>query len=202
MKIVSIVISVTSVGATQGVGTEEAASFSSGGFSDIFPIPSFQSAAVAEYLEVIGDLNSGKFNGAGRGFPDVAFNGVDFNIIVNGDTMKVDGTSCSTPSLAAFIGLIDTELMDAHEPVLGWLNTFLYQAGPNAIVDITSGDNPGCGTNGFPTERGWDPVCHFRFTIHRSCRANSFFDLRSLVWALPCLTHFCRLLWSFSEARG
>lgn len=24
--------------------------------------------------------------------------------------------------------------------------------------DITDGSNPGCGTNGFPTAPGWDPV--------------------------------------------
>lgn len=48
----------TAVGATQGV-PETAASFSSGGFSNIFAQPSFQSDAVATYLTALGKTNSG-----------------------------------------------------------------------------------------------------------------------------------------------
>ena len=28
----------------------------------------------------------------------------------------------------------------------------------NAFNDIKNGSNPGCGTDGFPTAPGWDPV--------------------------------------------
>lgn len=62
----------TSVGSTDGV-PETAASFSSGGFSNIFPVPDYQSSAVSNYLSQLGSTNSGLFNTTGRGFPDVRF---------------------------------------------------------------------------------------------------------------------------------
>jgi tripeptidyl-peptidase-1 len=40
---------------------------------------------------------------------------------------------------------------------LGWLNPLFY-ANPTAFNDITSGDNPGCHTQGFQAAVGWDPV--------------------------------------------
>lgn len=150
--------SVTSIGATQGVGTETAASFSSGGFSNIFAQPSFQSSAVSSYLTKLGNTNSGKFNTSGRAFPDIAFNGVDFNIVFDAEEGTVDGTSCSTPSFAAVVALINSQLIAAGKPTLGFLNPFIYSTASSAFTDITTGDNPGCGTNGFPATTGWDPV--------------------------------------------
>ena len=44
---------------------------------------------------------------------------------------------------------------------LGFLNPFLYSTGASALNDITSGDNPGCDTDGFPAIPGWDPVTGF-----------------------------------------
>lgn len=46
--------------------------------------------------------------------------------------------------------------------MLGFLNPFLYQTGfsqntNNAFFDITTGSNPGCGTDGFYAQAGWDP---------------------------------------------
>jgi tripeptidyl-peptidase-1 len=38
--------------------------------------------------------------------------------------------------------------VDAHLVVLS----------PQAFNDITSGNNPGCNTNGFSASKGWDPV--------------------------------------------
>lgn len=29
---------------------------------------------------------------------------------------------------------------------------------PGAFFDVTSGNNPGCGTSGFSATSGWDPV--------------------------------------------
>lgn len=136
-----------------------AASFSSGGFSNIFAIPSYQSTAVSGYLSSIGDTNEGLFNRSGRAFPDVAFNGVDFNIIYNGEQSLVDGTSCSSPSFAALVSLINSELIASSLPTLGFLNPLIYSTGASAFTDITSGNNPGCGTDGFSAAKGWDPVC-------------------------------------------
>jgi len=41
---------------------------------------------------------------------------------------------------------------------LGWLNPWLYGIGRTGFNDITSGSNPGCGTDGFSAIVGWDPV--------------------------------------------
>lgn len=48
----------TAVGATQSV-PETSAAFSSGGFSNTFSQPSFQSSAVSAYLTALGNTNSG-----------------------------------------------------------------------------------------------------------------------------------------------
>ena len=149
----------TSVGATQltSATAETAASFSSGGFSNYFGIPSYQASAVSSFLTTLGSTNSGKFNASGRGFPDVAAIGVDLEIIVGGQLGGVDGTSCSSPVFASVISLINDQLVAKGKSPLGFLNPFLY-ANPGAFKDITSGSNPGCNTNGFKAVKGWDPV--------------------------------------------
>jgi tripeptidyl-peptidase-1 len=53
----------TSVGATTGINPEKAALFSSGGFSNYFGIPSYQSKAVKSYITGLGTTNSGKVRG-------------------------------------------------------------------------------------------------------------------------------------------
>ncbi|KAK0186035.1 family S53 protease-like protein [Armillaria mellea] len=147
---------VTSVGATQGVD-ETSASFSSGGFSNIFARPSYQASSVTAYLTALGSTNSGRFSTTGRGFPDVAAQGSNIKIVDGGQTGLVSGTSASSPIFASIISLINDRLIAAGKPALGFLNPFLY-ANPTAFFDITTGNNPGCGTNGFPARAGWDPV--------------------------------------------
>lgn len=152
----------TSVGATAltssaAAHTETAANFSSGGFSDIFAAPSYQASAVQTYLAGLGSANKGKFNPAGRAYPDVAAIGHNLGIVVDGELQGVDGTSCSTPIFASIVSLINDELIGNGKSPLGFLNPFLY-ANPQAFFDVTTGDNPGCGTNGFPASKGWDPV--------------------------------------------
>ncbi|OCH90805.1 family S53 protease [Obba rivulosa] len=148
---------VTSVGATQGSSPEVAASFSSGGFSTLFAIPSYQADDVSSFLSSIGNTNSGKFNSSGRAFPDISAQGVDVVIVFEGETGTVDGTSCSTPISASIIALVNDKLAAAGKPPLGFLNPLFY-ANPSVFTDITSGDNPGCDTNGFSAQAGWDPV--------------------------------------------
>ena len=156
----------TSVGATalnvtmqgnQLIGTETAADFSSGGFSNYFAAPSYQSSAIRSYLSALGKTNKGKFNTTGRGFPDVSTQGVNFEIVVDGSVEGVDGTSCASPTFASIIALVNDRLIAAGKSPLGFLNPFLYM-NPGAFNDITTGDNPGCNTNGFPASKGWDPV--------------------------------------------
>ncbi|THH32196.1 hypothetical protein EUX98_g1969 [Antrodiella citrinella] len=146
----------TSVGATSSV-PETSASFSSGGFSTVFTQPSYQASAVSAYLSALGNTNSGKFTKTGRAYPDVSAIGDGVEIVLSGKTTSVSGTSCSSPIFASLISLINDRLIAEGKSPLGFLNPFLY-ANPQAFNDITTGDNPGCNTNGFPAKAGWDPV--------------------------------------------
>ncbi|KAF7299343.1 Tripeptidyl-peptidase sed3 [Mycena indigotica] len=148
----------TSVGAVSGIPpSETAASFSSGGFSRVFTQPSYQTTAVQAYLSALGNTNAGKFTPTGRAFPDVAAQGVDFDIISGGTLEGVSGTSCSSPSFASVVGLINDRLIAAGKSPLGFLNPFFY-ANPGMFNDVTLGHNTGCNTNGFAARAGWDPV--------------------------------------------
>ncbi|KAK0501997.1 family S53 protease-like protein [Armillaria luteobubalina] len=142
--------------ATQGVA-ETAAGLSAGGFSNIFARPSYQASDVSTYLTALGSTHAERFNTSGRGFPDVAAQGMYVEIVYGGQTVPVNGTSCSSPIFASVVSLINDRLIAAGKPVLGFLNPFLY-TNPTALFDITTGSNPGCGTSGFPAGAGWDPA--------------------------------------------
>lgn len=157
MLINFLFISLTSVGSTQGIN-EQAADFSSGGFSNIFAQPDYQKDAVATYLKTLGNTNSGLFNTKGRAFPDVSAQGVNFVVDVAGQGQGVSGTSASSPTFAAVVALLNDELLNQGKSPLGFLNPMLYSTGAAALNDITKGSNPGCGTQGFPAAAGWDPV--------------------------------------------
>lgn len=84
---------VTSVGATYGINPEIASELSQGGFSDYFSRPSYQDEAVEQYLN---QLPSGQWRGLfdrnGRGFPDVAAQGMRYHIVHRGQQKQVSGT--------------------------------------------------------------------------------------------------------------
>ncbi|RDX41878.1 family S53 protease [Lentinus brumalis] len=148
----------TSVGGTQGFTPEVAAPFSGGGFSNIFARPDYQSTAVEGYLDALGGTNAGLFNSTGRAFPDVSAQSVNFITRINGVFGLLEGTSASTPTFASVVALLNDALLNAGKPPLGFINPLLYSQGAVALNDITSGSNPGCGAQGFPTMEGWDPV--------------------------------------------
>ncbi|KAJ3729993.1 peptidase S8/S53 domain-containing protein [Lentinula guzmanii] len=150
---------VTAVGATTGIAPEVAVNEfpSGGGFSRLFPQPSYQTSAVSAYLAKIGSTNAGLFNASGRAYPDVAAQGEGFQVVVGGRVESVGGTSCSSPTFAGVIALLNDFKLSQDGTTLGFLNPLLY-ANPSALNDVTSGSNPGCGTNGFTTSAGWDPV--------------------------------------------
>ncbi|KAJ7845315.1 subtilisin-like protein [Mycena leptocephala] len=148
---------VTSVGGTF-FQPPTAFTSSSGGFSNYFPIPSWQATDVAAYLATIGDENSGLYNPAGRGFPDVAS---EFEVyIVNaGGVTSIGGTSCASPIFASFIAFVNDRLIAANKPVLGFLNPLLYSTGKGGLDDVTVGGSSGCGSAvGWPATTGWDAV--------------------------------------------
>lgn len=83
---------VTSVGGTVNVTPEVAWDGSSGGFSSYFARPSYQDAAVTEYLDTQVSASTQAYYGqytnfSGRGFPDVAGHSVspDYEVIYAGE---------------------------------------------------------------------------------------------------------------------
>ena len=148
---------VTSVGGTTSY-PEKAVSFSTGGFSDYFPRPDYQKGEVASFLSQLNDTYSGLYNTTGRGFPDVSAQASNFLVVVSGYSQPVSGTSASSPAFAGVISNLNDYLLTQGKPSLGFLNPWLYKKGFNALNDIISGNNPGCGTKGFSAIKGWDPV--------------------------------------------
>ncbi|KAJ7572670.1 family S53 protease [Mycena floridula] len=148
---------ITAVGSTTGISPEVAANFSSGGFSNAFGQPDYQSTAVSAYLATLGSTNSGLFNASGRAFPDVSTQGQNVAIVNGGKAASVAGTSCSSPIFTSVVALINDKLISSGKSPLGFLNPFLY-AHPEMFTDVTEGSNPGCSTQGFPAAAGWDPV--------------------------------------------
>ncbi|KAH0345038.1 tripeptidyl-peptidase 1 precursor, partial [Aureobasidium melanogenum] len=154
---------VTAVGGTAGFEPEVAVSrFGSGaGFSNYFPMPTYQMNAVDGYLDRIGNLYAGLYNRSGRGYPDVAAQGNHDVIVWEGNVTTIGGTSASSPTFAAVIALVNDALIAAGKPPLGFLNPWLYGGAFAALTDITVGSSIGCNTSGFPAETGWDAVTGF-----------------------------------------
>ncbi|TFY60356.1 hypothetical protein EVG20_g7447 [Dentipellis fragilis] len=154
---------VTAVGSTI-YNNETAAYFSSGGFSNVFATPSYQSSSpyVSNYLKTLGNTYKGRYNASGRAFPDVATIGDYVAIVYEGIDQQEGGTSCSAPMFASVVALLNSELLAAGKSVLGFLNPLLWSGKfDGALNDVTTGSNPGCGSNGFSAGAGWDPVTGF-----------------------------------------
>ncbi|KAH8980738.1 subtilisin-like protein [Lactarius hatsudake] len=148
----------TTVGGTTDYDPEVAAPLSGGGFSDHFPRPAYQDVAVPAFLERLGTQYAGLYSPEGRGIPDIAAQALKFSIFLRNAGILVEGTSCSTPTVAGVISLLNDYLITNGRPPLGFLNIRLYDDGIAGLNDIRSGSNPGCGTNGFSAVPGWDPV--------------------------------------------
>jgi tripeptidyl-peptidase-1 len=113
---------------------------------------------------------------SGRAYPDVAAQGLGFQVVVGGSVISVGGTSASSPvchlascahlltdsfdvtqTFAGVISLINDFRLAKGKASLGFLNPIIY-AHPTGFNDIISGSNPGCSTTGFTARAGWDPV--------------------------------------------
>ena len=178
-RILILALSVTSVGATNGIFPETAADFSGGGFSNYFPRPSYQDAQVNAFLSGLNDTYAGLYNATGRAYPDVAAQGVNFEISWLWYPEYATGTSCATPTVASIVSLINDRLIAAGKPVLGFLNPWLYSNASSAFTDIVSGNAAGCGTNGWSAVEGWDPVCRSYMAMMINVSDGLFTDLRS-----------------------
>lgn len=133
---------------------------SGGGFSNIFPIPSYQAAAVQSWFtNYPPPYGSDRFNNsrATRAYPDISANGANFVAAVDGTFALVYGTSASTPVVASIFALVNEARMDVGKGSVGFVNPALY-AHPAVLNDVVLGGNLGCGTAGFQAVPGWDPV--------------------------------------------
>ncbi|KAF4635294.1 hypothetical protein G7Y89_g2815 [Cudoniella acicularis] len=169
---------VTSVGATFHY-PEEALYFSSGGFSNRFPRPSYQDTAVKDYLSILGPTQwSSLYNASGRGFPDISAQGYNFSIMEKDpttgiiSTIMVAGTSASAPTVAGIVALLNNARLQVGQKPLGFLNPWLYGAGKAGLTDVVLGGSRGCTGrdiySGLPSPlvphaswnatKGWDPV--------------------------------------------
>ncbi|KAH9176106.1 subtilisin-like protein [Lactarius sanguifluus] len=119
-------VRVTSVGGTTSQDPEIAASISGGGSSNNFPRPPYQAEAVPPFLQTIGNIPYG------RGLPDIAAEAIN------------------PVTVAGIISLLNDYRISKGKPPLGFLNPWLYDRAFPDLNDITSGRNPGCGTDGSP----------------------------------------------------
>ncbi|KAI1314045.1 peptidase S8/S53 domain-containing protein [Xylaria venustula] len=150
-----------------------------GGFSNVFPLPEYQSAAIASYYaEHDPGYNSSRYNDsqAARGFPDVAVAAQNFVTGIDGGFQAFTGTSAAAPTFGAMITLINGERIKAGKGPVGFLNEVLY-AHPEVFDDITEGHQSGCGTEGFQAVDGWDPAS--------GLGAPNFVKLKEVLMDLP-----------------
>ncbi|KAF9448952.1 subtilisin-like protein [Macrolepiota fuliginosa MF-IS2] len=149
---------VTTVGGTTRVNPEIAVSFSGGGFSRYFATPSYQTTAVTNYINFLGNTFNGLYNKTGRAYPDVSAQGNGFQVVIGGTTSSVGGTSASSPTVAGVFALLNDFRLSQGKSTLGFVNPLLYSTASTGFNDITAGANAGCGTSGFSARAGWDPV--------------------------------------------
>jgi tripeptidyl-peptidase-1 len=98
---------------------------------------------VASYVQKLGQQWKGLYNAAGRGFPDISAQGVNFVIYDSGRSKKISGTSASAPAIAGMIGLLNAQRIQTGKPALGFLNPWIYQSGADMLTDIVNGGSTG-----------------------------------------------------------
>ncbi|CAG8974177.1 hypothetical protein HYALB_00011785 [Hymenoscyphus albidus] len=97
----------------------------------------------------------------GRGYPDLAAQGLYFAFFFNLTESSISGTSASCPLVSSIVSLVNDALIAEKKPPLGFLNPWLYSKGYKGFTDILSGNAQGCGVTGFPVTKGWDPITGF-----------------------------------------
>ena len=119
------------------------------------------------------------FASKGRGYPDVALLGFNYQVCV-ADRCKrpyqVSGTSAACPVMAGLVTRANAKRLAAQKPALGALGPAFYglfAKQPALFHDITRGDNNctaicqkgecrqkrlTCCANGFTAQQGWDAV--------------------------------------------
>jgi tripeptidyl-peptidase-1 len=147
------------------------------GFSNYFSRPRYQDSAVHTYFsehdpgypyynfngieDSKNGTNIGKgglYNRKGRAFPDVSANGAGLQFFDTGVKQPIAGTSLSAPIWASMLTLINEKRTEVGKSPVGFVQPVLYHH-PEVFNDITEGNNPGCGTEGFGAVKGWVRRC-------------------------------------------
>jgi tripeptidyl-peptidase-1 len=159
---------VTTVGGTTGNNPESAWADSGGGFSEVFGRPSYQNATVNNWLatDKTHTAVTQYFNSSGRAYPDVSAQSTNFVIVAAGQSEKVDGTSCATPTFASVVQLLNSDRLANGKSGLGFLNPWLYSNATAGLTDITSGKNTGC--SGVISGAGFSAVA-VSFPLSKGC---------------------------------
>ncbi|XP_053872087.1 tripeptidyl-peptidase 1 [Malaclemys terrapin pileata] len=142
---------------------------SGGGFSNVFPMPDYQAAAVRNFLHSAPKLPPlSYYNSSGRAYPDLAALSDNYWVVTNRIPLPwVSGTSASTPVVGGIMALINDRRLQKGLPPLGFLNPALYklqEKGPtDALYDVTQGCHLSCldaavEGQGFCAGPSWDPV--------------------------------------------
>ena len=109
-----------------------------GGYSGIFDRPEWQAAVVTQNARGVPDV-------AGDADPDTGY-----QILVDGQSMSIGGTSAVAPLWAGLIALLNQKLNTR----LGFINPTLYSLDQTEnFHDITVGNN-----GAFAARPGWDPA--------------------------------------------
>ena len=152
---------VTAVGAVNELEPPQVADFSTGGFSNYFPRPRFQSADVEGYLRRLGGHLEGRYNASGRRFRTSVI-GTSFVVEWGGSPSSAGGTSASVPVIASMVALINDARRRRGLPWTGWLNPRLYSREVRKVMrDVVCGSSVGCewegqAPGGWRAEEGWD----------------------------------------------
>jgi tripeptidyl-peptidase-1 len=118
---------------------------SGGGFSNIYPRPSYQDYAIGTYFSqhdpgyayynisgtnnpTASQTHGGKYNRAGRGYPDVSAVGDNVVVFLNGAPTLIGGTSASAPVFAAILNRINEERLAVGKPTVGFVNPTLVSS--------------------------------------------------------------------------
>ncbi len=117
-----------------------------GGVSTVFAQPSYQTNA---------GVPMNPQNATGRGVPDVSGDAdpnTGYQVIVDGQSTIIGGTSAVAPLWAALIALVNQQL---GKPI-GFANPLLYQLAESTYLDITQGGNNATAGQPYQAGPGWD----------------------------------------------
>lgn len=146
--------------------------FSGGGFSEYFHRQEWQVEAIDDYFANNSNISypdeeryTSQYM---RAIPDISAQAIYYIIRKNSAWYIVSGTSCSCPTVAGMISMINVNEAANGRPTVGFFNPTLYeiyeaQDGDynTYFNDVTEGDSYGCSVDngtGWYASKGWDPV--------------------------------------------